>query len=187
MKRRRVLKMTEKDLELLKKQMGPRIWDGWALFYSFLFGCLITVMLMAPAVLFADEIVHKFKSPSFSGIGQSSHYLTIENQEKSRRDKIAQDIEDRIAKAEREADNTTLAKFLRNVESRIYAQIAKQLVENMFSNGEAASYGVFSIEGNTVTYEKLVGEDGAEFIRLTIVSQDGTTTTLDIPVGTGSF
>ena len=30
----------------------------------------------------ADEIVHKFKSPSFSGIGQSSHFLTIENQEK---------------------------------------------------------------------------------------------------------
>lgn len=135
----------------------------------------------------ADEIVHKFKSPSFSGIGQSSHYLTIENQEKSRRDKIAQDIEDRIAKAERDANNTTLAKFLRNVESRIYAQIAKQLVENMFSNGEAASYGVFSIEGNTVTYEKMVGEDGVEFIRLTIVASDGTTTTLDIPVGTGSF
>ena len=135
----------------------------------------------------ADEIVYNFKSPSFSGIGQSSHYLTIENQEKSRREKIAQDIEDRIAKAEREAKNTTLAKFLRNVESRIYAQIAKQLVENMFSNGEAASYGVFSIEGNTVTYEKLVGEDGVEFIRLTIVASDGTTTTLDIPVGTGSF
>ena len=150
-------------------------------------GVLVLIIFFTAQVVVADEIVHKFKSPSFSGIGQSSHYLTIENQEKSRRDKIAQDIEDRIARAEREADNTTLAKFLRNVESRIYAQIAKQLVENMFSNGEAASYGVFSIEGNTVTYEKLVGEDGAEFIRLTIVSQDGTTTTLDIPVGTGSF
>ena len=137
--------------------------------------------------LSADEIVHKFKSPSFSGLGQSSHYLTIENQEKSRRDKIAQDIEDRIAKAEREANNTTLAKFLRNVESRIYAQIAKQLVENMFSNGEAVTYGVFTIEGNTVTYEQMVGEDGVEFIRLTIVASDGTTTTLDIPIGTGSF
>lgn len=135
----------------------------------------------------ADEIVHKFKSPSFSGIGQSSHYLTIENQEKSRRDKIAQDIEDRIAKAERQAQNTTLAKFLRNVESRIYAQIAKQLVENMFSNGEAANFGVFSIEGNTVTYEKLTLEDGQEIIRLTIVSEDGTETILDIPVATGSF
>ena len=31
--------------------------------------------------LFADEIVHKFKNPSFSGIGTSAHYLTIENQE----------------------------------------------------------------------------------------------------------
>ena len=100
----------------------------------------------------ADEIIHKFKSPSFSGIGQSAHYLTIENQEKSRRDKIAQDIEDKIKQAEREAENTTLAKFLRNVESRIYAQIAKQLVENMFSNGTASDYGTFAIEGNTVTY-----------------------------------
>jgi CO dehydrogenase/acetyl-CoA synthase beta subunit len=135
----------------------------------------------------ADEIVHKFKSPSFSGIGQSSHYLTIENQEKSRRDKIAQDVEDRIAKAERDANNTTLAKFLRNVESRIYAQIAKQLVENMFSNGEAAQFGSFTIEGNTVTYEKITLDDGVEVIRLTIVSDDGTTTTLDIPVATGSF
>jgi hypothetical protein len=135
----------------------------------------------------ADEIVHKFKSPAFSGIGQSAHYLTIENQEKSRRDKIVQDIEDKIKQAEREAENTTLAKFLRNVESRIYAQIAKQLVENMFSNGTASDYGTFAIEGNTVTYERMVGEDGVDFIRLTIVSSDGTTTTLDIPIGTGSF
>ena len=135
----------------------------------------------------ADEIVHKFKSPSFSGNGISSHYLTIENQEKSRRDKIASDLEDAIAKADREAQNTTLAKFLRNVESRIYAQLAKQLVENMFSNGTASDYGTFAIEGNTVTYERMVGEDGVDFIRLTIVSSDGTTTTLDIPIGTGSF
>jgi|TARA_R110002096_G_scaffold145740_9_gene303777 hypothetical protein len=135
----------------------------------------------------SDEIVFGFKSPSFSGAGQSSHYLTIENQEKSRRDKIEQGIEDKIKQAERDASNTTLAKFLRNVESRIYAQIAKQLVENMFSNGEGADYGTFTIEGNTVTYEKMIGEDGGEFIRLTIVSEDGTTTTLDIPVGTGGF
>ena len=39
----------------------------------------------------ADEIIHKFKSPSFSGIGQSAHYLTIENQEKSRRDKTSRE------------------------------------------------------------------------------------------------
>ena len=30
--------------------------------------------------LWSDQIVHKFKSPSFNGVGTSSHYLTIENQ-----------------------------------------------------------------------------------------------------------
>ena len=149
-------------------------------------GIVIALAVFSTGVK-ADEVVFKFKSPAFSGIGQSAHYLTVENQEKSRRDKIAQDVEDKIKQAEREAENTTLAKFLRNVESRIYAQIAKQLVENMFSNGTASDYGTFAIEGNTVTYERMVGEDGVDFIRLTIVSSDGTTTTLDIPIGTGSF
>ena len=42
--------------------------------------------------LSADEIKFKFKNPSFSGSGTGAHYLTIENQEKSRRDKIKSDI-----------------------------------------------------------------------------------------------
>ena len=33
----------------------------------------------------ADEMVHKFRSPSFNGVGASAHYLTIENQETNRR------------------------------------------------------------------------------------------------------
>ena len=33
----------------------------------------------------ADEMVHQFKNPSFSGIGTSAHYLTIENQEFNRK------------------------------------------------------------------------------------------------------
>ena len=76
---------------------------------------------------------------------------------------------------------------MRNLESRIYSQISKQLVDSMFGNEEGADYGVFTIEGNTVTYERLIGEDGIEFIRLTIVDQDGSTTTIDIPVGVGNL
>ena len=45
------------------------------------------LLLIAPATL-ADELVFKFKNPSFSGVGTGAHYLTIENQEKSRRDKL---------------------------------------------------------------------------------------------------
>ena len=78
-------------------------------FWLFLF------LFLSPIVI-SDEIVHQFKSPSFSGIGTSSHYLTIDEQEKTRRDEIAQDIEDALKEAEREAENTTLAKFLRNLE-----------------------------------------------------------------------
>ena len=131
----------------------------------------------------ADEIKFKFKNPSFSGQGTGAHYLTIENQQKSRKDKIRDDIEAELLRQQREEENSTLNKFLRNLESRIYSQISRQLVDQMFGNEEGADYGIFTIEGNTVTYERLMGEDGIEIIRLTIVDAEGSTTTIDIPVG----
>lgn len=149
---------------------------------------LILALLLSPLAN-ADGITFKFKNPSFSGVGTSAHWLTIENQEKSRKDKIREDIQAAIDKAERAANNTTQAKFLRNLESRIYAQIAKQLVDNMFGNETASTYGTFDIEGNSITYETIVGggEDGTDIIRITVTSEDGTTTTLDVPIGAGSF
>jgi len=149
------------------------------------------VILLAVTTATADEIVQKFKNPSFSGIGTSAHYLTVENQEKSRRDEIRDDIESALKAAEREADNTTLAKFIRNLESRIYAQLSKQLVDNMFGNEEASLFGQFALEGNDIRYERIQDcrEDGicTEIIRLTIIDEDGSTTTIDIPIGTGGF
>ena len=62
----------------------------------------------------SDELVQTFKSPSFSGVGASAHYLTIENQEKNRRDTSQEDIASEFRALEREADNTTVARFLRN-------------------------------------------------------------------------
>lgn len=133
------------------------------------------------------DIVHQFKNPSFSGIGTGAHYLTIENQEHSRKEAIEDALEAARKAAEREADNTVLAKFIRNLESRIYAQFAKQLVESMFSNDNPATFGSFVLEGNTVTWEVIVAEDGSEWIRLTVVAEDGTETVLEIPVGTGNY
>ena len=178
--------MTQKDWDLLKKQIGPHIWTGTDLFKAFAFGLILGLAFMSPLAL-ADEMGFKFKNPSFSGIGTGAHYLTIENQERSRREQIKDDIEAKLREAERDAENTTLAKFLRNLESRIYSQISKQLVDSMFGNEEGADYGVFTIEGNTVTYERIVGEDGIEIIRLTIVDQDGSSTQIDIPVGVGNL
>jgi len=148
---------------------------------------IVLAMLTISSSVSATELVHKFKNPSFSGNGTGAHYLTIENQEKSRKDKIKDDVEAELLRLQREEDNSTLNKFLRNLESRIYSQISKQLVDQMFGNEEGADYGVFTIEGNTVTYERILGEDGIDIIRMTIVAQDGSTTTIDIPVGVGNL
>ncbi len=150
---------------------------------------IITVssLLLLSASLGASPIVHEFKNPSFSGKGTGAHYLTIENQEHSRKKAIEEALEAARRAAEREEDNSTLAKFIRNLESRIYAQMAKQLVESMFSNDESVRFGSFVLEGNTVTYEVITNEDGSEFIRMTIVGSDGTETVIEIPVGTGNY
>ena len=149
------------------------------------------IILLAAMTATADEIVQKFKNPSFSGIGVSAHYLTIENQQKSRKDQIQDDIDSALKAAEREADNTTLAKFIRNLESRIYAQLSKQLVDNMFGNEQASLFGSFALEGNDIRYARIqvCDEDGicTEIIRLTIIDEEGSTTTIDIPIGTGGF
>lgn len=135
----------------------------------------------------ADEITFKFKNPSFSGVGTGAHYLTIENQESSRKKQIEDALESARKAAEREENNTVLAKFIRNLESRIYATLAKQLVESMFSNDNSSNFGSFVLEGNSIIWEVLVDEAGVSFIRMTIIGEDGTTTIIEIPVGTGNF
>lgn len=146
----------------------------------------ILVILFMSLSAKANE-VFKFKNPSFSGQGTGAHYLTIENQEHSRKKTIKDAMEAARKAAEREADNTTMAKFIRNLESRIYAQLSKQLVESMFSNDNAVRFGSFVLEGNTVTYEVITNEDGTEYIQMTIVGEDGTTTVIEIPIGSGNF
>ena len=104
----------------------------------------------------ADEIVFKFNSPSFSGIGTSSHYLTIQNQEFNRKEALKAEIKALQDQIERDKENTTLARFIRNLESRIYAQLSRQLVENLF--GETPSdNGVLELEGNRIEYSVVDG------------------------------
>jgi len=71
----------------------------------------------------ADQMTHKFKSPSFSGENTSSHYLTIDNVEYTRKMSIKAEIKALQDQIERDKENTTLARFIRNLESRIYAQV----------------------------------------------------------------
>ena len=139
---------------------------------------LIIILLGFTATSSGDEIVQEFKSPSFSGIGTSSHYLTIDEQEKSRRDEIAEDIENALKEAEREADNTTLSKFLRNLESRVYSQLSRDIAESLFDSEKGGTGGSIELEGSTIKFVN----DGIN-ITLTVIDENGTITEIIIPVG----
>jgi|SRR6056300_668443 len=129
----------------------------------------------------ADEMVHKFKSPSFSGIGTSAHYLTIENQQFNRKQALKAEIKALQDEIERDKENTTLARFIRNLESRIYAQLSRQLVENLFGETPSDS-GVLELEGNRIEYNVVDG-----IITLNITDSDGNTTTISLPIGSFTF
>tara|TARA_R100000544_G_scaffold646_1_gene349 strand:- start:320 stop:742 length:423 start_codon:yes stop_codon:yes gene_type:complete len=129
----------------------------------------------------ADELLFKFKSPSFSGINSSSHYLTIENQEATRKQALKDEIEAYQDELARDADNTTLARFIRNLESRIYAQLSRQMVEQLFGETPQKS-GKLELEGNTIEY--IVD---ADTITLTITDEKGGTTDITVPIGDFTF
>ena len=83
---------------------------------------LITYLLLFITVstASASDLVHSFTSPAFSGIGYSSHILTIEQLEENRRQKIKDDKKSAADKAERDLKSTNAYKFKNNLESRIY-------------------------------------------------------------------
>jgi len=131
--------------------------------------------------IFADQITHKFKSPSFNGVNTSSHYLTIENQEFNRKQTIKDELKAAIEEAERDKENSTVQRFIRNFESRVYAELSRQLIANLFGETPSDS-GVISLEGNTIEYST----DG-DFLTLKITEADGTVTIITIPIGSFTF
>ena len=116
-------------------------------------------------------MTHQFASPSFSGVGTSSHYLTIENQEFNRREQIRKDATALFDKEKRDEKNSTLARFLRNLESRVYAQLSRQLVDQLF--GEDPSTEGLIVDGDMIT--------------LTITDSEGNVTTITVPIGSFTF
>ena len=124
---------------------------------------------------------YQFKSPSFNGVGYSSHVLTIENQEFTRKVQIQKDIQAALDKAKADAANTNIAKFLNNLESRIYAQISQNLATAMFANGGTNS-GTLNFEGNTIFWSK----DGTG-VTMTVTDVTGNQTTVVIPLSQFQF
>ena len=128
----------------------------------------------------ASEIGFKFHSPSFSGEGKSSHYLTIENIEKTRKDAIKAAEKAAKEKAESDAKNTAIAKFKANLESRFYTALAKQITTNVFgADGLQQDSGTFTspVGGEVVTWTT----PNTGNVVVTVTETDGTVTTFTMP------
>jgi len=154
----------------------------------FLLGTLIATTANA-------DLVQQFKNPAFNGVGWSSHVLTVDQIEKSRKDAIDAQKKADIAAAEATAQNTPLARFMNLFSSQVYAQLATQLSNNLFKDPcknpdgtsvlnctAAATTGVFTLDGNTVTWVK-----GVKDVTLTVVDGKGTKTVVVVPIASFGF
>ena len=133
----------------------------------------------------ASDLTWSFKSPAFHyGNGYSTHVLSVEQLQHNRKEEARKAAESEAARLERELENTTLAKFIRNVESRIYATLSKQMVDAMFADcgDSCANTGTAEVEGATITWTKDT-DNGA--ITLIVDGPDGYTE-ITIP-GAGEF
>ena len=141
----------------------------------------IIATLFLSTSLFASELNFKFGSPSFSGVGKSSHYLTIENIEKTRRDAIEAQKKADAKALKAETDALPINKFKANIEARFYTALAKQITDNVFgTDGLQQDSGTFTspIGGEVVAWTT---PSGTGNVVVTVTETDGTVTTFTMP------
>ena len=148
-----------------------------------------TLIILGVLVLFiflsstsgSSELTFSFSNPSFSGTGQSSHYLTIENIEHTRQAAIDARRKAAADKVISDAKNTAGAKFKANIEARFYTALAKQITDNVFgTDGLQQDSGTFTspVGGEVVVWTT---PSSTGNVVVTVTETDGTVTTFTMP------
>ena len=144
------------------------------------------ILTLLTTTILASDLVHEFKNPAFSGNGYSQHVLSVDQLQSQRKKDNEAEAKSAKAAAERAEKNTVINKFIANVESRIYANLSKQLVDNMFgtscdsSTTTCPTSGTSNIEGATIYWVK---DTTTEIITLTITDENGNVTSMSVPIG----
>ena len=162
----------------------------------------ILVTIILTTICQASELTFGFKNPAFSGVGYSTHVLSIEQLQFQREEGVKDDATAAEKAAARATSNTTLAKFVTNVESRIFANLSKQMVDNMFGTNctpedpdleatlpddekECPPSGVAVLpDGSEVRWAR---DTTANTITLTVIDAAGGITELVVPTGDFKF
>ena len=158
---------------------------------------IICALAIIPAMASA-ELVQQFKDPTFSGQGWASHVLTVEQMRSGAKSQQEAKAAAEKAKAEADAANTPLAKFMTLFTGQVYSQLATQLTNNLFKDcvaggGASCTDGTFSIsEIQKIHWVKLNGMVTLEVIDgkkdgTTVVWNTTPTQTITVPVSSFSF
>jgi len=155
-------------------------------------------MLLYMTSILSAELQYQFNSPAFSGNGYGTYVLTLKQLEDQAISNNKATEEALKAKAKADALNTPQAQFVANLQSRVYAQLAKQLTDSLFGTSgaptcTAATAGsicgsIPDLAGNSVTWKLGSGSDqGMIIINISNLSDPSQTTTMKIPSGTFAF
>jgi len=137
----------------------------------------IWLLLLFCSSALADQLTFKFKSPSFNGIGYSSHKINLENISAARKKTIKDELRSLEIQANLAAQRTPLNVFMTNLQSRIYSELSKQVTEQLFADTGSDS-GSFDLDGNVISWYRLANQ-----INLTVTDTDGDLTQILIPIG----
>jgi hypothetical protein len=148
----------------------------------------ILFALCFPLMANAAELTHNFNSPAFSGIGYSSHVLTIYQLEQQQKEKNKAEANALKAEAERTEANKPQNKFKANLESKIYNEIATKVSQSLFngtcSQDTSVCGNIANLAGNSVEWTVNGGMITIRITNLTDPSQD---LVMTMPVATFSY
>jgi hypothetical protein len=149
---------------------------------------LLILAVLLPSLAIGAELTHNFNSPAFSGIGYSSHVLTIYQLEQQQKDKNKAESAALKAEAERTEANKPQNKFKANLESKIYNEIATKVSQSLFngtcSQDTTVCGNIANLAGNSVEWTVNGGMITIKITNLTDPSQD---LTMTMPVATFSY
>ena len=143
---------------------------------------LFLVMLFVITPAKSSELLHQFNSPSFSGVGFSSHALTIYQLEQSARQRQEDRRRQEAAAALRAEQNSPGNQFTQAFQSLVYAQLAKNLSDQLFGENPQNN-GSMTFSNVTIGWVR----NGSE-VSMTITDRGtNSTTTITVPVGAFTF
>jgi hypothetical protein len=149
---------------------------------------LLILLALLPSMALAAELTHNFNSPAFSGIGYSSHVLTIYQLEQQQKEKNKAEANALKAEAERTEANKPQNRFKSNLESKIYNEIATKVSQSLFNgtcSQDTGSCGnIANLGGNSVEWTV---NNNMITIRITNLTDPSQDLVMTMPVATFSY